>query len=306
MSLIRPPDATAHRVAVRREMLRSLRWSLGVNAVLALAKGAAAYGGHSDALFADAVESLNDVFGSVLMLAGLRYALRPADDDHPYGHGRAEPLLTFAAVLLLLLSAGFIAWHSVKQLQLPPVAPAVWTLWVLGGVVLVKQFVFQRLERQARQNDSSLLSAEAWHHRSDSISSGIAFVGILLGVLLGPAWAAADDWAALAASVFIGYNAWVLFRRAFGEVMDEQTHDERIARIRTLAMEVEGVRGTEKCWVRKTGMVYLADLHLWVDGHLSVEEGHRIVHATVDHLKSQWAELESVLVHVEPAPTSDE
>ncbi|MBI1317263.1 cation diffusion facilitator family transporter [bacterium] len=287
-------------------MLSALRWSLGVNAVLTLVKGAAAHWGTSDALLADAVESFNDVLGSLLMLAGLRYALRPADDDHPYGHGRAEPLLTFAAVLLLLISAGWMTWHSVEQLQKPPVPPAVWTLWVLGGVVLVKQFIFRRLERQARQSESSLLSAEAWHHRSDAISSGIAFVGIVLGVVLGPRWAAADDWAALLASGFIGFNAWVLFRRAFGEVMDEQVHGDQVERIRALAMKVEGVRGTEKCRVRKTGMVYWADLHLWVDGQLTVEEGHRIAHATVDHLKANWVALESVLVHVEPASTSAE
>lgn len=285
-------------------MVQSLRWSLGVNVILAIVKFAGAYFGRSDALMADAVESINDLFSSVLMLFGLRYAMRPADREHPYGHGRAEPLLTFAAVLLLLISAGLIAKNSIQNLQHPAVTPAWWTLLILAVVVILKQAVSSRLQARAQSSHSSLLSAEAWHHRSDAISSAIAFVGILLALLFGPKWAVADDWAALAAAVFIAYNAWVLFRTAFGEIMDEQVYSERIAQIRSLALEVEGVRGTEKCVLRKTGMVFLADLHLLVDGELSVAEGHRIAHLTVDHLKSGLPELESVLIHVEPAATS--
>jgi cation diffusion facilitator family transporter len=276
--------------------------SLVTNTVLAIVKGLGGIFGHSDALIADAIESCADIFSSFLVLFGLQYAHKPADEDHPYGHGKAEPLITFAVVGFLLISATIIAVESIRHLNEAQQQPEFYTLYILAAIIIIKELSYQYVHRKGVLTKSSSLKAEAWHHRSDAISSLIAFLGILCTFLFGKGFEKADDWAALVASVFIVYNAYRIFRPALGEIMDEHTHHELIDEIRLVSKEVSGVIDIEKCWARKNGMTYVVDLHLEIDGALSVREGHAISHDLKDHLLARFPFITEVLIHIEPAP----
>lgn len=281
--------------------IRTGYWSIAGNVLLALIKGVAGIVGGSYALIADAIESTTDVFSSTLVVLGLRYARRPADRNHPYGHGKIEPLITFLVVAFLVFSATLIAYESIVQLGTPRPVPQPWTLAVLAGIIVWKEITYRLVLRRSKQTGSSSLRAEAWHHRSDAITSVTAFVGISIALIGGPAYASADAWAALFAAAFILYNAYLIFRPALGEIMDEHLHDDLIGEVRELALTVPGIRGTEKCYVRKSGMRYHLDLHALVDGALTVTEGHDLAHALKDRLKEQMPSLGQVLIHVEPA-----
>jgi cation diffusion facilitator family transporter len=270
------------------------------NAGLAIAKGFTGFFGHSDALIADAIESTADVFASVLVLLGLNYSTKPADENHPYGHGKAEALTTFAVVGFLLISATIIAIESIRHLSEPQEKPDFFTLYVLAAIILIKEISFQYVRKKGIETNSSSLKADAWHHRSDAISSVIAFVGISLTFLVGKGFEKADDWAALLASGFIVYNAFKIFRPALGEIMDEHLHHDLIDDIRRYSTEVSGVIDTEKCLVRKAGMVYIVDLHIEVEGSLSVFDGHEIAHRLKDHLMKKLPGIADVHIHVEP------
>lgn len=276
--------------------------SLLTNILMASVKGAAGILGHSDALIADAIESCADIFSSILVLFGIHYASKPADEDHPYGHGKVEPLITFAVVGFLLVSATIIAVESIRHLNEEQTQPAFFTLYILAGIIVIKELSYQYVYRKGQQTNSSSLKADAWHHRSDAISSLIAFLGISATFLFGKGFEKADDWAALIASFFIVYNAYRIFRPALGEIMDEHTHHELIDQIHLEAVKVPGVIGIEKCWARKNGMTYVVDLHLEIDGDLSVTTGHSISHALKDHLMEVFPYLTEVLIHIEPAP----
>lgn len=285
-----------------KQAKRTALFSVVTNALLAVVKGTAGIIGHSDALIADAIESCADIFSSFLVLIGIQYASKPADEDHPYGHGKAEPLVTFAVVGFLLVSATIIAVESIRHLSEKQEQPAFFTLYVLAAIILIKELSYQYVYRKGQQTNSTSLKADAWHHRSDAISSLIAFLGILATFLLGKGFEKADDWAALIASFFIVYNAYRIFRPALGEIMDEHTHHDLIDQIHLSAAEVPGVLGIEKCWARKNGMTYVVDLHLELDGNLSVTEGHAISHALKDHLMQEFPYLTEILIHIEPAP----
>jgi cation diffusion facilitator family transporter len=280
--------------------------SLITNFLLAIIKGLGGIIGHSDALIADAIESCADIFSSFLVLFGLHYAHKPADDDHPYGHGKAEPLITFAVVGFLLISATIIAVESIRNLNEPQEQPAFFTLYILGAIIIIKELSYRYVYRKGVLTNSSSLKADAWHHRSDAISSLIAFLGITSTFLFGKGFEKADDWAALIAAFFIVYNAYRIFRPALGEIMDEHTHHELIHEIRTASKEVNGVIDIEKCWARKNGMTYVVDLHLEIDGNLSVTEGHGISHDLKDHLMDTFPYITEVLIHIEPAPQLNE
>lgn len=285
-----------------KQAKRTALLSVVTNALLAIVKGAAGVIGHSDALIADAIESCSDIFSSFLVLFGIHYASKPPDEDHPYGHGKAEPLVTFAVVGFLLVSATIIAVESVRHLSEKQEQPAFFTLYVLAAIILIKELSYQYVYRKGQQTNSTSLKADAWHHRSDALSSLIAFLGILATFLFGKGFEKADDWAALIASFFIVYNAFRIFRPALGEIMDEHTHHDLIEQIHEASTKVPGVIAIEKCWARKNGMTYVVDLHLEIDGNLSVTEGHGISHALKDHLMAVFPYLTDVLIHIEPAP----
>lgn len=275
-------------------------FSIAGNLLLALVKWAAGYFGNSYALIADAIESTTDIFSSVLVLIGLHYAARPADKNHPYGHGRLEPLMTFLVVVFLVVSACIIAYQSIINIRTPHDLPRIYTLFVLIPLVIWKEFSFQFVMRKAKITNSSSLKADAWHHRSDAITSVAALIGISIALIFGKGYESADDWAALLASGFILYNSYMIFRPALGEIMDESLYEPLIAEIRKVAITVEGVMGTEKCFVRKTGMTYHVDLHATVKGNLTVREGHDIAHNLKDKLKQEIPQLGHVLIHIEP------
>ncbi len=290
------PVLTNHETAVK-----ATYFSIVGNASLALIKGAAGFFGNSYALVADAIESTADIFASALVLLGLKYANRPADDNHPYGHGRIEPLVTFLVVGFLITSATIIGYESIQNIGTPHALPKAWTLAVLGGIIVWKEISFRLVMRKAEETNSSSLKADAWHHRSDAITSVAAFIGISIALVLGKGYESADDWAALFAAGLILYNSYHIFRPALGEILDEHVYDELVLEIRQVALTVNGVRGTEKCFVRKAGMQYHIDLHATVSGKISVREGHEIAHQLKDTLRRELPQLGNVLIHVEPA-----
>ena len=256
--------------------------------------------GNSYALIADGIESLLDIFSSLVVWGGLRIAALPPDDNHPYGHGKAEALATLAVSLTLLLVALALALQSVREILTPHHAPAPFTLAVLAGVVIVKETLFAWVSRIARALGSTSLEADAWHHRSDSLTSAAAFVGICLALLGGEGWESLDDWAALFACGVIGYNGVRLARMAVADVMDAAAPTDLERGIRETARGVRGVLDVDKCFARKSGPGWLVDLHVVVDGRLPVTEGHRIGHEVQRALRASKLGILDVLVHIEP------
>ena len=280
--------------------IRATYFSIIGNTLLAIIKWLAGFFGNSYALIADAIESTADIFSSFLVLLGLKYASRPADDNHPYGHGRIEPLITFIVVGFLMTSATVIAYDSIVNIQTPHGLPKPWTLIVLGGIIIWKEISFRVVIKKSIETNSSSLKADAWHHRSDAITSIAAFIGISIALCMGKGYEAADDWAALFAAGFIFYNSYKIFRPALGEIMDEHLYDDVVLSIRQKSQLVSGVIDTEKCLIRKAGMRYHVDLHVTVDANITVKEGHDIAHNLKDFLKTEMPELGNILIHVEP------
>lgn len=280
--------------------IKTTYFSIIGNTTLALIKGLAGFFGNSYALIADAIESTTDIFSSILVLFGLKYAERPADKNHPYGHGKIEPLMTFLVVAFLVTSATIIAYESILNIQTPHKVPQPWTLIVLGCIILWKEISYRVVLKKSKETNSSSLKADAWHHRSDAITSVMAFIGISIALFFGKGYETADDWAALLASVFILYNSYLIFRPALGEIMDEHLYNNLLEEIRLESIKVDGVIGTEKCFIRKAGMKYHVDLHVIVDGKLTVRQGHSIAHNLKDYLRENIANLGHVLIHVEP------
>ncbi|MCO6175499.1 cation diffusion facilitator family transporter [Flavobacterium sp. NRK F10] len=280
--------------------IKTTYFSIFGNTALAAIKGVAGILGNSYALIADAIESTTDIFSSLLVLFGLKYAERPADDNHPYGHGKIEPLITFIVVAFLVTSATIIAYESIENIRTPHKTPEKWTLLVLAGIIIWKEISYRIVMKRGKETNSTSLQADAWHHRSDAITSVTAFVGISIAIYFGEGFETADDWAALLASGFILYNSYKIFRPALGEIMDEHLYDDLIAEIREKAIEVPGVLGTEKCFIRKSGMKHHVDLHAIVNGNVSVREGHAIAHKLKDYLRNEIPNLGHVLIHVEP------
>lgn len=284
----------------QEKAIKATYFSIIGNTSLAIIKGLAGFFGNSYALIADAIESTTDIFASFLVLFGIKYSNKPADKNHPYGHGRAEPLITFLVVGFLITSATIIAYESILNIQTPHDLPKSWTLFVLGAIIIWKEYSFRLVMKRSVETNSSSLKADAWHHRSDAITSIAAFVGISIALILGKGYESADDWAALFASGFILYNSYLIFRPALGEIMDEHLNDDLIEEIRKVASKVEGIIDTEKCFIRKAGMKYHVDLHAIVDAHISVKEGHDLAHKLKDTLREEIPELGHVLIHVEP------
>ena len=281
--------------------VKATYFSIVSNATLAAIKGLAGFFGNSYALTADAIESTTDIFSSLLVLFGIKYSNKPADENHPYGHGRAEPLVTFLVVGFLITSATIIAYESINNIGTPHELPKPWTLIVLGIIIIWKEYSFRLVMKRSKESNSSSLKADAWHHRSDAITSVAAFVGISIALILGKGYESADDWAALFAAGFILYNSYKIFRPALGEIMDEHLYDELIIEIRKVSLQVDGIVYTEKCFIRKAGMKYHVDLHAVVNGNITVKEGHYISHLLKDTLRKEIPELGQVLIHIEPS-----
>jgi cation diffusion facilitator family transporter len=271
-----------------------------VNCALAAVKITAGILGHCYALIADGLESTLDIFASLLLWFGLRVAAAPPDESHPYGHGKAEPVAAVAVALTVIAAALGLAIKSVHEIVTPHHAPAPFTLAVLVVVVLVKETLFRRVAQAAAQLGSVAVRNEAWHHRSDAITSAGAFLGISIALLGGPGWEPADDWAALFTCSLIAFNGWRLLVPAVHEIMDTAPPRELEQCVRAAAAAVPGVREVEKCLVRKMGLDLYVDLHVGVSGDLPVREGHRIAHAVKDAIRASNPAIADVLVHIEP------
>ena len=270
------------------------------NVFLALSKVVAGIFGNSYALIADGVESTLDIFGSLVVWAGLRYAALPPDDTHPYGHGKAETLASITVGALLLGTALLLAVQSIREILTPHHAPEPFTLLVLLLVIAVKESLFRTVLVHSYTLGSAALHSDAWHHRADAITSGAAFVGISIALLGGPGYEAADDYAALLACGIITFNGIRILGPAINEAMDMAPPPEIERSVRESAALAEGVRGVEKCKVRKMGVEFYVDMHVLVAGDLSVREGHAIAHAVKDAVRERMPSIADVLVHIEP------
>lgn len=280
--------------------MRSTIFGIIGNVLLAVIKGLAGFFGNSYALIADAIESTSDVFSSLIVLIGLKISTKPKDKNHPYGHGKAEPIVAIVVSLTLLGAAITIAIQSVQEIVTPHHTPAPFTLLVLILVVTVKETLFRYVFKVGTEVQSTAVKTDAWHHRSDAITSVAAFIGISISLIFGKGYESADDYAALFASGIIAFNAYNLFRPALAEIMDEAPSSDLETEIRLAAHTVEGVLDLEKCFIRKMGFDYFVDLHVIVEGNITVREGHSIAHKVKKELLKSKLRIIDVLIHIEP------
>jgi cation diffusion facilitator family transporter len=273
---------------------------ISVNLGLGFAKCSAGLLGNSFALVADGLESFADVLGGLAVYFGLRIAAKPPDADHPYGHGKAEPIAAVVVNLALIAAACGVIYEGIREIIAPHPAPAPYTLVVLTAVMIIKGLLFRQVQSVGESIGSLAVKSDAWHHRSDALTSAFAFVGISIAILGGPGWEAADGWAALGAALVILYNAWKQLRPAVLELGDRAPDTTLEAQVREIAGQVSGVLGLDKCFVRKMGFTYYVDLHIVVRGEMSVLEGHRLSHQVEDEVLRALPQVAEVLVHVEP------
>lgn len=283
-----------------RRKARPMLFSLCMNLLFAIGKGIAAFFGNSNALMADAGESMADVLTSLIVWIGIRTSIKGPDEDHPYGHGKAEPLASIAVATFLMIASILIASRGIERLWTPPQKPEIFTLWVLIAAIIFKELIYRYLQYKGKGVKSNAMLAEATHNRSDAITSFMALVGISISIYAGPKYIAADAYSSLIASVIIAYNSIRIFRPSFDEIMDAAPSREIIEKIKSIAEKVDKVNEVEKCQVRKMGMKYLVDMHVVVNGNLSVTEGHDISHNVKDAIRESLPEVSDVLIHIEP------
>lgn len=294
---------SSHELA-QRDAQRSARLVLrgiGLNALLAVVKFSGGVFGHTYALIADGAESTLDIFSSLLVWAGFRVAARPPDANHPYGHGKAEPLAALAVAIFVFAMAAWIGYNAVHEIITPHLAPKWWTLPLLALVIAAKLWFARRMRTAGIEAGSTALGVEAMHHWSDAITSAAAFFGIAVALLGGKGWESADDWAALFACVIIAVNGVAMVTNALGDVMDVAVPERFENEVRALALAVPGVLALDKVRMRKSGLSYLVDIQVRVNGELTVRAGHAIAHAVKDALIASAAHrISDVTVHVEP------
>lgn len=296
-----PPDTHARAAQRAHDSARLVLRGILLNAVLAAVKFAGGVLGHTYALIADGAESLLDILSSLLVWAGFKVAAQPPDAEHPYGHGKAEPLAALAVALFIFAMAGWVGWHAVHEIVTPHTGPAWWTLVLLAGVIATKALFSRRIAAAGEEVGSTALGVEALHHWSDALTSAAAFVGISIALIGGKGWETADDWAALFACVIIAFNGVGMLTKALGDVMDSAVPAKLEGEIRDIALAVPGVQALHRVRVRKSGLSHLVDIQVRVDGGLTVREGHDIAHAVKDALIASVPHAVSdVTVHVEP------
>lgn len=282
---------------------RSIRWAqagLLVNAVLVLVKLIAGIVGHANALVADAVESSADIFSSLIVWMGLSIAARPADEDHPYGHGKAEPLAAAVVSLMLLGAAIGISIMAIREIVTPHHLPAPFTLFVAAGVIIIKEALYRRVSRVGKEVGSTAIAADAWHHRADATSSLAAFIGISIALWGGRGWEAADDWAALVAALLVAINGVRTLRPAISALMDEVPDRAVKEKAMQAALRVSGVQYVEYLNVRGSGLGFYVDLHAQADPAMSLEDAHEIAAKIKYAIRESIPSVVSVLVHMEP------
>jgi cation diffusion facilitator family transporter len=276
--------------------------AIAINLVLALIKISTGVIGNSYALIADGIESTSDIFSSLIVLSGLQISSKPADQSHPYGHGKAESLAALAVAIFLIGAGILIAIQAIREILSPQQAPAWYTLPILAVIIVVKEGLYRKMYSVGTDLDSSSLRSDAWHHRSDAVTSLAAFVGISIALIGGPGYESADDWAALLAVSIIFANGIRLLRPALDEVMDASVSDDIDQQVISIASSVDGVVAIEKSRIRKSGLGYLMDLHVQVDSDISVKDGHAIGHLVKGRLMESSVPITDVVIHIEPAP----
>src|SRR5437868_821123 len=272
-----------------------------VNLVFAAAKILGGLVGNAYVLIADGIESALDIAGSLIIWGGLKFAARPPDETHPYGHGKAEPIAAVVVAVGVLAAALGLAIESVREIRTPHHGPAPFTLGILIVVIVVKEILFRYVNRVARNVESTAVQTDAWHHRSDALTSAAAIIGITAALIGGRGWESADDWAALFACCVIAANGVRLLRPALYEIMDTAPRGEIVDRVRNAAAAVPGVIEIDKCFVRKMGLSFYVDLHVRVDAGMTVREGHDIAHQVKRAIQDSDGRIADVLVHIEPA-----
>lgn len=268
-----------------------------LNIALALLKMIAGIVGNSNALIADAIESMVDLVGSAVIWGGLHIAAKPADENHPYGHGRAEAIAALIVAMMVFAAGLGIAVRAVDEVFNPSRPPAAFTLWVLVAVIITKETMFRLARRGARQIGSGAVKVDAWHHRADAITSLAALVGISLAVFGGMAWA--DGAAALVASAIIMANGVLLFRIPMHELMDADA-PEIVEQAGLIAASIPGIRNTHRVTARKSGLRYWVDMHIRVDPLMTVRDSHALGHRAKDEIRRQMPRVADVLIHIEP------
>jgi cation diffusion facilitator family transporter len=295
-----PPQAHASRENLQTGARVAL-FGMVVNLIFAAAKIVGGLIGNAYVLIADGIESALDIAGSLVIWGGLKFAARPPDRTHPYGHGKAEPIAAGVVALGVLAAATGLAIESVREILTPHHGPAPFTLAILVVVIVVKEILFRYVNRVGHNVESTAVQTDAWHHRSDALISAAAFIGISVALIGGEGWRSADDWAALFACAVIAANGYRLLRPAFFEIMDTAPRGKFVRSIRETARSVSGVIEVEKCRARKMGLDYYVDLHVGVDGKISVHEGHEIAHQVKNAIQQSDSRIADVLVHIEPA-----
>lgn len=273
---------------------------LATNGLLAIGKLVAGILGHSYALIADAIESVSDIFSSLIVWRGMVVADRPPDADHPYGHGRAETLAAAAVSIMLLGAAAVILYQSVREIFNPHQAPAPFTLFVLLGVVLIKEGLFRFVGNIGAEIESGAVQTDAWHHRSDAITSAAAALGIGLTLVGGPRFASADEWSAIFASGIIAFNGWRLLRAPLAELMERVPVEDITGQAGRVARQVPAVRGVEKCHARQLGYAFVLEMHIEVDETMTVGQAHVVAHRVQDAVRAALPRVSKVTVHIEP------
>lgn len=289
----------------QRRAQRVVLGGVVVSVSLGVVKLLAGLLGNSSAMIADAVESFTDVVAAVVVWGGLHVSARPASERHPYGYGKAESLAAVIVALLILGAGVAIAVHATRAMLTTHDAPAPWTLLVLLLVMLTKEALFRALRAEARRAGSDALHADAWHHRSDALTSLAAFVGILIAVVGGEGWQIADEIAALFAAGVIVSNALRILRAPVRELLDAHSPDLAIEAQR-IAGAVEGVRNVEKVFTRKSGVSHFVDMHVWVDPAMNVQRAHELAHRVKDAVMLAIPDVEDVLIHIEPDSRRDQ
>ncbi|HEX5472712.1 MAG TPA: cation diffusion facilitator family transporter [Lacipirellulaceae bacterium] len=303
-----PSQADAARAKLDQSASTGIRASLTsviVSMILGVVKIISGVLGHSYALIADGVESMLDVVSGAIVAGSLKLAAQPPDEKYPFGYGKVEPVAALAISTGLLATAVVIAIQSIRDLRAAQRhVPAAFTLIVLVVAVIVKEVLFRFLLRTSESIDSSAMRTDAWHHRSDSLTSAAAFSGISIALLGGTRYWPADDWAALFAAGVIAFNGVRLLRNSWREIMDVSLPDQVIDTIRKIARHVDGVAGIDMCRVRKSGLGLWVDIHVEVHGDMTVRDGHEIAHRVKDALLESDHNIMDAVVHIEPADES--
>lgn len=285
--------------------IRSAQLGVVVNAILALAKILAGVVGNTYALVADGIESLADIASSLIVWGGLSIAALPPDENHPFGHGKAEALAAATVSLMLLGAAVGIGIQSVLEIRTPHHLPAPWTLIVLVSVIAIKFLLARRIGAVGASIGSTAVSADARHHVSDAVTSLAAFIGISIALIGsrvrgGSGWESADDWAAIVAAAVIAYNGASMLVPALHDLMDRMASPDVVQPIRAAAESVDGVRYVEQLLVRKTGLTYDVALHVQADPSLTLLEAHSLGGAVKAAIRERQPAANRIHVHMEP------